>query len=566
MTEFLISGWNRLDQHCYDFGGDEIIAGIWFHSGNRIIIDYDKKDLDVPYQDKFIYNKIKASVLQFGGKHTEGYLCISSTGLVYAHLFAIDENNKNGLEFLNEFRSRIERIDIAYMRDGSFLVMTSNGNAFAPITCYIIRIMLDPKENYEKIKIKCEPFTSFHLNSALFTNPDHLNYVHIDHLKFIVRECPDAALVVASGTQGSIIECWELKEKPIEVHSVFKNLYPSKAEQIITEKRWEFVSNAISTAFVTSISTPNSLLFEINPLSSYIMVAFSDHSIKSYYRENFQPLNMIDLKAALKIDLSSNTSLGQYFTQEEIDEKITIVRDIQITWSSCALVAIDCYSQIHLFRLPPMIEPFGPMSINYAQLMLEYALISGNDIWDILINIKPQFVETLCDKVAESFIGHCHPQYLQQKWLDKVLQMKAALFRCTNLSLASCKSGDFYAMKMLNAISETIKRLIRAREYHENEGPAEKLSYLIQTKPTTDFQQFLNIDKILFKLDSKDFCVEATIQHSFQYLLQWVCDLSLYLLASIPQQCHQSQFRVPGVSLFKKLFSNLILNNRKLSF
>ena len=271
------------------------------------------------------------------------------------------------------------------------------------------------------------------------------------------------------------------------------------------------------------------------------------NGIGSYLSPLSQQSSSVQPTRMTTSNLNNNNRI--FHQQEIITEKLSIIRDIRLTWSSCAMVAIDSFSQLHFFRLSPMIEPCNQMSINFAQLMLEYALISGNDYWDILISVKSQFVDLLCEKITENFCGSKQPSYVQQKWFDKILQLKAALYRCVNSGPLSYKSGDYYSMKMLNAIAETIKRLIRAREYQENEGPAEKLSSMIQTKPlnNNDIQQFINIDKILVKLDSKDFCVEAAIQQSFQHLLQWVCDLALYLLASIPQQCHQPQFRIPGV-------------------
>lgn len=551
MCDFLITNWQRLDQHSYCLEGERIIGGIWFHNGQKIMVNYDKKDLDVPYQEKFTFNHIQPSVIQFGNKHTDGYLCITATGFVYAHLFCSDGKKIDSTEILTGSRTSIESLDIAYMKNGSFLVMATNGNLFMPIYLYTITISLDLMDNQQKLNINCQSFISFNMHCSLLNNSTTISeqYSNIFQLKFIVKECPDAAVVVASGKNGSIIELWELCDKPVVFHNVIKSLNGNKSDTPINEQRWQFNSCSTSSNFVTSISTPTALLFETNPLLSYIIVSYSDYTIKCLYRENLQTLFSVDLNATLTMNSNSLSHTNQSYSQSEIFSKISIIRDIQISWSSCAMVAIDCYAHLHFFRLSPMIEPCNQMSVNFAQLMLEYSLISGNDYWDILISIKPQFVDILCEKITENFIGPRQPTYIQQKWFDKILQLKAALYRCVNSGTSTFKSGDFYAMKMLNAISETIKRLIRAREYQENEGPAEKLSYVIQTKPTNDIQQFINIDKILVKLDPRDFFAEATTQQSFQHLNQWVCDLALYLLASIPQQCHQQQFRIPGSGL-----------------
>lgn len=546
MRDFLISDWQCIYSH--SFPGDGILTGIWFHKGIKLSINYDKKDMNVLYQEKFNFTKIGASVVQFGNMHTDGYLCITSTGLVYAHLFCSDGKFITGHDFLGNCRMKIDKIDISY-RDGNFLVITSNGNSKMPVSCFQINVTVNIMDK-QKLKITCKSFTSFTLNSILSSN----TYPTISALKFIVREVPDAVLVVASGSSGSIMELWELRENPNSINSIIQGIIQQKTQkemQSFNSQSWNYSGCSISSTYITALSTPRFSLFETTPPLAYIIVAYIDKTIKCFYRENLQMLVTVNLSTALTQNSTNGASSGTKLFpnlkggNRSNSSKLSVIRDIQLTWSNCAMVAIDAYSQLHFFRLSPIIEPCTPMTLNYAQLMLEYSLISGNDYWDILINIKPNFVETLCDRITENFINR-QPPSIQQKWMDNVLQLKAALYRCVNSSNNSCKSGDFYSMKMLNAISETIKRLIRAREYQENDGPAEKLSFLIQNKSLD--VQFLNVDKILLKLDNKDFCVEPVIQQSFQHLLQWVCDLALYLLASIPQHLYQNKHRVPGVS------------------
>lgn len=560
MRDFLISDWQCVYSH--SFSGDCILAGIWFHKGIKLIINHEKKDLNVSYQEKFNYSKIGASVVQFGSMHTDGYLCITSTGLVYAHLFCSNGKVITGYDFLNNSRMKISKIDISYMKNGTFLVITSNGNSKMPMSCFTINITVNMSEK-QNLKITCKSYISFTLNSILFSNL----YPTISQLKFTVKEVPDAVLVVASGNAGSIIELWELREKPVSINSIIQNVIHQKhlnTEFPANYLTWQFTSNTVSSAYVSALATPRSSLFETSPPMTYIIVSYTDKTIKCFYRENLQLLISVNLSTTLTQNPTSALANASklYQPKNMLHSKrstLSIIRNIQLTWSNCAMVAIDSYFQLHFFRLPPVIDPSQPMTLNYAQLMLEYSLISGNDYWDILINIKPLFVDILCEKVTESFITKQIPS-IQQKWMDNVLQLKAALYRCFNSSISinnSCKSGDFYSMKMLNAISETIKRLIRAREFQENEGPAEKLSFLIQNK-TID-AQFLNVDKILLKLDNKDFCVEPVIQQAFQHLLQWVCDLALYLLASIPQQFLQNKYRLPGVCLTFLLIKRFVL-------
>lgn len=552
MCDFLISEWQLIYSKC--FSGDSILAGAWFHKGHRWMINYEKKDSNVSLQEKFSYTKITPSVHQLGKKHTDGYLCITSSGFVFAHLFYSDSKIITGFDFLGKIRARIEKVDIGYMKNGSFLIVTSNGNAKVPLTCYTVNVTVDCcQEKQPKVNLNCQQFASFLLkcNTSSFSSAND-TYPTITHLKFIVKETPDAIVVSASGKSGSFIELWELCEKPVILHNCITNLLQQQNKTIDVKPcatvGWKFSTSTATTSQVSAITTPRSCIFDTAQALSYIIVAFQDNTVMCFYRENLQMLSSLNLAKALLTKKTAvynghldNTSPSRSLA---LTSKLSILRSLQLSWSTCSMVAVDSCSQIHLFRLSPITEPCASISLNYAQLMLEYSLMSGNDYWDILISIKPTFVDTLCDKITEAFITR-QSLPMQQKWLDSVLELKAALHRCVNTNVS--KTGDYYTIKMLNSISETVKRLIRAREFLENEGPSEKLSNLIQIKPVD--VQLQSIDKILLKLDSKDFYVEGIYQHSFKQLLQWVTDLSLNILASIPQLFHPNQSRIPGVGL-----------------
>lgn len=549
MRDFLISEWMLV--YSSGFSGDSIVAGIWFHKGVKLMINYDKKENSV-YQDKFQNKIVSPSVVQFGGKHADGYLCITSSGFVYAHVFCSD-GNINGFEFLNNNRQMFQKVDISYAKNGNFLVIATNGNSNQPLACYNITISINLQEK-QKLRITCQSFSSFSLCSESFL-PD--KYPNINYLKFVVKDSPDAVVISASGKAGSIVELWELHEKAVTFHNAIHNLLHQQNQKVEVSPQFTTWKLSFSSSFpsqVSAIGTPFACLFEANSALSHIIIAFKDNTIKCFHREHFQLFVSVDLATILSHSVAyrnghkklMNVFGPSKFALGNVNRNscnFSFIRSIQLTWSNCVMIALDSFSQIHLFRISPVMEQSTAMSQSYAQLMLEYSLLSGNDNWDILMNIKPAYVDSLCDRLTENFLIR-QSQSIQQKWFDSILQLKSSLYRCVNPGPSTnnfCKAGDYYTIKMLNAISETLKRLIRAREL-ESEGPAEKLSYLIQSKPTET-----SIDKILLKLDNKDFCVEPVTQQSFKHLLQWVCDLSLYILASIPQQYHQNQYRLPGV-------------------
>ncbi|CAG2170254.1 unnamed protein product [Oppiella nova] len=561
MRDYLLSDWYLLDVH--HFSGERILSAIWFHNGIKIGINNDKKDQNVSYLDKYTHTKFAASVRQFGGKPTDGYIAISSSGLVCCCLFLSDGTVVSGMEILGQFRTKLKRVDVCYAKNGDFLVVTTNGCVDSSINCYGVTVKVNVCSNSQekqKCLITCQAYTSFYMSCSKALASDA--YRSVTHIKFVLREAAEAVVIAASGSSGSTVELWELREKPVSIHKMFQknntnidlNAGASTGPKTVV---WQHNTSNNASSIVTSIATPRLSLFDTSPPPSYILVAFKDNTIKCFYRENLQLVASVGLANTHIRTVDTNKTFGMQKMSSTIPS-ITTIADMQFTWSSCAMVAIDSLSQIYLYKLSPITEPGGQITANYAQTMLEYCLVSGNDWWDIIISLRPNLIDSVCEKITETFMNKQQLE-LQQKWLSRFLTIKASLYRCLNTSSANnsgqCKAGDFYTLIMLNAIATTLKSLLRPRDNTENEGPAENLSLLIQNKGND--LQFMKVDTILINLDNKDFCVEAPILQSFQHLHQWIADLTLYLLASLPQQCHHNQFRFPGGGL---IFDTKALN------
>lgn len=550
MKDYLINEWQLV--HTHAFSGEKILSAIWFHNGIKISINPEKKDSLIPYSEKYNYSKFGASVRQFGGKPTEGCLAVSSSGLVCCLIFLSDGNILSAMEILGQFRSKLKSVDVCYAKNGDFLVVTSNGCVQSSINCYRVTVKINNNGNSQersKCSIVCQPYTSFYMSCSTNTTE---TYKSVSHLKFLLREAAEAVIVAASGSSGSTVELWELREKPVTIHKMFQknNNSGDTPSTVPTPKTvlWQHSASSSAPVSVVSIATPRMSLFDSSPPPSYILVAYKDNTIKCFFRENLYLVCTVSLNVKY-VDPRDLKSFGM---QKPIMPTVSNIADMQFTWSSCAMVAIDSLSQMFLYRLSPITftsEPGLPMNTHYAQTMLEYCLITGNDWWDIMLSMRPNLIENVCDKITENFMQK-QPLSNQQKWLSRFLAMKASLYRCLNSNTANntgqCKAGDFYTLIMLNAIATALKSLLRPRDSQENEGPAEQLSNIIQNKGSEN--QFMNVDKILMNLESKQFWVESTIVQSCQHLHQWVADLALYLLASLPQQCH-NHYRFPGVSI-----------------
>lgn len=547
LKEHIVNEWSLMSTH-EAFAGEKVLAAVWFHNGIKVGINMDKKDQTLPYNEKFATLKFGASVRQFGGKPADGCLAISSSGLVWSLVFLSDGTTMTGTETLGQYRSMIRAVDICYAKNGHFLVVTSDGSVESSVNCYTVNVKVTSNSsNQEKSKcsIQCQPFSSFYLNASDGNVTDSNSGVTL--LKFVLKEAAEAVIVATDSASGSAIELWELRETPITIHKALASKAAPASDDASAQPKtvvWQHTSSFKNNSQIVSIATPRLSLYDVTPPPSFIVVAYGDNTIKCMLRENLQQLCSVQTYQCL----TTRADGQKPFAQKSPTPRMTHVSSMQFTWSGCALVVLDASSQIFVYRLAPIIEPSSSaFSVSFAQSMLEYCLILGNDWWDIMLSLRPNIIDGIVEKLKDGFTKQSPS--IQQKYFTRYYQLLAALYRCQSSGSSAvagqCKAGDCYATIMLNAIATSLKSLLRARENQDKEGPAESLNTLIQSKVTE--AQYQNVDKCLLSLENKLFFVEQQILQSLQNLNQWVADFALYLLASLPLQCH-NHMRFPGVS------------------
>ncbi|XP_055948593.1 mediator of RNA polymerase II transcription subunit 16-like [Argiope bruennichi] len=530
MKDFLLNEWAQITTTAFE---EYILAAAWFHNGKKIALNMEKKDNPL-YLEKYSFIRFNPSLKQFGSKPSEGLIAITTTGMVFVLILQSDGNIITAAELLGQFRSKIKVTDLCYAKSGDFLIVTTDGLVQSSVHCYRVGL----KVIQDECIITCEPFSSFFLNShATCLAGDKQIYSKVTHLKFLLREAADAVVITASGPSGSVVELWELREKPVTFNKIFSN--PSLERQPKTVV-WQHHTSATTNSGVVAMATPRLSIYDANPPPSYILVAYKDNSIKCFYRESLQ----------LACNISVNTRTHHrdehtmYSHQQGSKNYLhgAAISDMQLSWTGCTLVAIDSLSQLFLYRLCPVTDIGGPMTTSYALTVLEYCLMTGTDWWDVVLSLRPGWIESICEKFTESF--NRQPAAAQQGWISRYLSIKGSLYRCLSNGLA--KAGDCHALIMLNAISAAMKSLLRPRDLSsQDKGPAENLTAILNSKGTEAVYQ---MDKVLLHLESKEFTVEPPILQSLQHLTQWVADCALYLLATLPYQSPNHN-RYPGGGL-----------------
>ena len=527
--EHLIDQWTLLHRNVC-FSGEHVLAALWFFAANnKLQINYEKRDLCCSYAEKFTTQPFAPSVKQFGGRPASGCICVSNSGLIWTGCFANEDEEETLItasDSLGRTRTKIKVIDLAYAKNGEFFIAASNGSIGFPIQCYRISLHVNGFERAERnsLNIQCAYYCSFYLNclTSSLNEQQRTQHRSVTHIRFVSRDETDALVISCAGPSGSTLELWELKEKQVPLHKMFSSEGPTSNGHSTID--WQHSTSCNYSHQILALSASNQAILDRNcsRQNSLLAVAYSDGVIRCLTKENllqFCSYEFVNLKNV------SPSSLLRYQ-----------VADMQFTWSQSVLLMLDNASQLFAFRLQPVCADGAVHTLNHTLALLEYSLVSGHDWVDILFALRHNMIEQLCERLNESFQKQALP--VQQKWLLRQLAIKGSLYRCISVN----KSGDCHAQVVLYSIANLLRQLPRSRDHHDRESPAEHLSAIIQNK-ATEYQ----INKIFIQLEHKEFCVEGSVLQSLQHLNQWVGDLALFLVASLPQQCHNN-VRFPGVS------------------
>ncbi|XP_071450727.1 mediator of RNA polymerase II transcription subunit 16 [Hetaerina americana] len=563
LREHVLNEWTCIGQAT--FTGEHILGAAFFHNGKKVSMVAEKRD-GVLYNEKFSHIRFAPSVRLTGNRPQEGCLVISSTGMVGAVVIGkpLDGSHTNLLtssESLGTTRHRIKAVDICYGKNGHFLVAVSSGNVSLPIQCYRVAAVKPNEE--EKCTLTCQALPSFFLQAS--TIKDATPYRHVSLLRFVVREDADALVVVSNGEESCLVEIWELREKPLFIHKLFQKtpaiaLSPAGSSsqpqpESLKTVLWQHQAVFRGSSPATCIATTQTSLTTATPPPAHIVIALADSTLHCLHRDGLKQVSTVSMLQAWR---ASN--------EEPPCSKVArwagpaTPSHLGFTWTGNCLVVVDTKGQVFVYRVPPLLEPSGTMTVAWACTMLEYCLFTGFDWWDVLVCIpRPaRILDAVADRLVESFLRQLPP--IQQFYNMHFLCIRTSLHR---LSLAGQgKAADLSSLLMLNSIATAFKTLLRPSDLTSHDkGPAESLAAVV-SEPLTD------VDKVLFHLEAKEFTVEPSALQSLQQLIQWVADLALSLLARLPDarlnqqgmqsgsglvgsQCQSGKTQPPGYELLK---------------
>ncbi|XP_060557582.1 mediator of RNA polymerase II transcription subunit 16-like [Ruditapes philippinarum] len=522
MKDHLLNEW-----HCIgsvNNAGEEVLAVMWFHNGLQIIFDPDKRD-KTQYIEKFVRNmRFTPSLTQFGGCFLEGWVVVSSSGLVTVGVHQSDGSIVTSSESLSRNHMRLTAADIANTGNGDIMVATSDGQLSSAIQCFLVSVKLSGRN----IAISCVNSASLYTKTQTEYGSSE-NNTRITKVMFMNNESSDTLLICCGSSSYSSLEVWQLLEQMLPQHKMF-SLNTAPYSSIKTHK-WMHKATIPHPSQITSIAGPklpmSRNVVETSGFLPYIAMTYKDGTLQLIHRYTFQPISTSNL--------DSICQPAQSFSPQHSNKKIHMTHQLSAltqTGSGCGIFGLHD-GRVYLFSTyngsRDSTMQLSPSSI---VLLLEYAMVTGQDWWDVFLAVRQGMIMSICQTLTDNFGKQVHT--MQDYVFIRLLSMKMGLYSC--YSAGHQKAVDYHTQLVLYSIGNYIKSILKPRNItSQDKGPAEKVGILCSKHNDGD------IDMVLRSLDSEEFHVDVKKKDkadvtllSMQPLIQWVSDFSLQLLSAAP--------------------------------
>ncbi|OWF54735.1 mediator of RNA polymerase II transcription subunit 16-like [Mizuhopecten yessoensis] len=533
MEDFFINKWKLLGKS--SIPGEEILAMAWFHTGVQINFNPEKRDA-VTYTEKFLRSKFTPTLTQFGGQPLDGWLAVTETGLISVGVInQQDQTIMTAQASLGGSHLRLSLATIAHTGTGEVMVATADGQLSSTIQCFLVTVRV----TQSAVKVLAKASSSLYMKSQMDYGAQDSQKMMVSHIQFLNAESSDT-LILCCGSQGySCLEVWQLIDQHIPLNKLFQmSSGPDTAYKI---PKWMHKATIPHASYLSAIAGPTlpmSKTFMETGFSPYIAVAYRDSTIKLIHRYTHQVIHTyFDALGAANQSISPTKR-----------QKLTIHASNMIqTLSGCGLIALHD-GKVSVLRVYNMRDGLMAMNPSYVCLLLEYAMVTGQDWWDAMLAVKQNTIDGISQKLTENYFKQTYS--MQDVVSIRLVALKVALYSSANNGHQ--RAMDYHARLVLQSITALFRGLLRPKSANQQEKtPAEKLGALCKT---TDG----NLENILLNLEIEDFLIdsrkrdksqgaEESALQSLQPLIQWVADFTLHLLATIPM--YQSYSSFPGSSL-----------------
>ena len=528
MKESLLTEWHCIGKS--NFPSEAFLKSFFICGIRKCFVNMDNTDSG-QYHEKFSFKPNSVIAQEFGQKSMMGILLVSHTGLIVCMAISKVTNSIiSAKKCLDVCRGRIKNVDISFIKDGTLLVAMSNGDPGVPIRFFAVKTIFKetPYDSGLELELQVDTYPGLFTKAVgeTKTKNDEDKCLGIVDVSFVNGDDTDSFLVATQHPGGGRLELWELKEFQQNVHKMFLNSTVEASQGYFALSGWHYVQQfSDSLTQIMAISTPRYSYQTGRAAACYVTIAYSDGSIQCLIRDNLQQIGSVDLPRAGNLSEEPSVKMAR--------SSVTIC-DMSFSATGNALVTIDSLGQLYFYRMSPITDPGGPHVPVGLQNMFEYCLVSGFDWLDVSICMKPSQVESICQKLQEDFEKQSKSN--QDYYFSRYMAMKSSLHRL--VSTLDYKAADCYAELMLHSIHGLFKSLL---------GPSEmSVTAMTQTEKVLNMVQKQKKDEAsidglvdLLHMASADFAVDQSVLQTYQHLIQWVTNLTLHLLASVPEYKHR---------------------------
>jgi len=501
----LLNEWTLVASICIP--DEPIQAGTFFYNGKRTMANLQNQEAK-SYSDKFSKTDMKPTVRGFGGRPLEGFLVVGTTGLVQAFVMGGTKGKVTNTEILGGIRLAYRFIDLAWTKDGNIVAIAGTGIPLDPILYCKLIIQKDDGVEFscllDEYRLRSEALTGLFPRHQ---TPDDLN---MSGISFCSREDPSGILIMMNSSNVGALQYWELVEQERPIHSLF-----STSTAVTKYLKWQCMSVYNSNSTIVSVCPSRNVWVggttETSTPQHHLVVATAAGELICLHRENMKQVGQLSITEKTRNESKTFTS-------------------ICFTATGNSLIAFDSASTMFICRLSPITEPGGLVTIPYAVMVLEYCLLTGIDYWDIMIMLRSNMLDSICERLTENF--NQQTPGMQQMLHYRLLNMKMAIYRL--LPNGSAKAGLQYGIIMINSVHSSLRSLLRPplELFNQERTPADGVLAILNTKI---IEVGTDVDKVLFHLEAKEFTVDPSTLITVQHLIQWTVTFILKLLSNLSE-------------------------------
>lgn len=535
MEDHLLNKWTSIGSVSIE--GEDVLSAIWFHNGLQVIFDPDKRD-KTQYMEKFQRNpRLKPSLSQFGGSHIDGFIAVTASGLISVSVILDEDEIVSAKECLAPCHLRLTTADIANTGNGDIMVATSDGQLSSAIQCYLISVKLVQKT----VNITCKNSASLYTKTQMEYGSNESQIMRTTKVAFMNSESSDTLFVCCGSSTYSCLEVWQLLEQMMPLHKMFAmNTAPDTMNKT---HKWMHKATISQASSLTSIAGPklpmSRNVVETSGFLPYIALSYKDGTLQLIHRYTFQVISTSNIDSICQ-------QVQPYSLTGEKKQKLSMQLSAVVqTGSGCGILGLNA-GRLYLFRtFNSSRDTTMQLTPSSVVLLLEYAMVSGLDWWDIFLSVRQGMIMNVCQSLTDNFSKQT--LNMQEYVFMPLLSMKMGLF--SSYSAGHQKAVDYHTRLVLHAIGNTIKGVLKPKNVSSNDkSPGEKVSQLCNKHTDGDIDNVITLlDKEEFHVDIRQKDKSEVSLYNIQSLIQWVSDFCLQLLTSVP--LYQSYSSFSGSSL-----------------